>query len=137
MGTTARIIILAGGKAPLCQTIYAHYLLHLHDVIVVTHKKEIEEVYTNITQTAIHNGMLQDSLSKVDPDSVYSVEGQGFQLIPIVHHHHHHQDQHQHQYQQEQKEGKDGTNNNEIQHSPYHHERRLNKPCTRFLRGTE
>jgi hypothetical protein len=123
--------IPGGGKAPLCQTIYAHYLLHLHDLMLVMYKQEIEAVYANITQTAIHNGMLQDSLSKVDPDSVYSVEGQGFQLMPTVHRHD------QHPLEQNEKQ-KDTYHDDEIKHSSYHHlhERHLNKPCTRFLRGS-
>jgi hypothetical protein len=133
-GSNTIILLLGGGKPPLCQAIYAHYLLHLHDLMVVKNKQEIEEVYANITQMAIHNGMLQDSLSKLDPDSVYSVEGQGFQLIPTVHHHYHH-----HYVYQEQNEKHNDTHQDEIQHSSYHdhlHERHLIKPCARFLRGS-
>ena len=71
----------------MCQTIFAHYLLHLHD-LDVGDKEKLEDVYTNITQSAIHNGMLQDSLEEVNPNSDYIVEGAGPQVTPTVHKHH-------------------------------------------------
>lgn len=76
-----------GGHAPKCQTIYAHYLLHLHD-LDVSHKGKIEEVYVNITQAAIDNGMLQDALVRRDPDSVYIVEAAGPRVRPPEHKRH-------------------------------------------------
>jgi hypothetical protein len=118
---------VGGGHGPNCQTVYAHYLLHLQD-LDVAHKKEIEAVYTNITQAAIHNGMLEDSLREVDPQSYYFVEGTGFRLTPVLHHHN------DNNIMNEQ--GGDTA-----KHSPYHHRyyylrtRKLKKPCTgnRFL----
>ena len=71
----------------MCQTIFAHYLLHLHD-LDVGDKEKLEEVYANITESAIHNGMLEDSLDKVDPDSDYIVEAAGPRVPPTVHKHH-------------------------------------------------
>lgn len=76
-----------GGHHPLCQTIYAHYLLHLHD-LDVGDKEKLEGIYTNITQSAIHNGMLQDSLEEINPNSDYIVEGAGSRVLPTVHKHH-------------------------------------------------
>lgn len=61
--------------------------MHLRD-LDVAHKAEIEEVYVNITEAAIDNGMLEDALLKVDPDSVYVVEGAGPRVRPTVHKHH-------------------------------------------------
>lgn len=78
---------LGGGHHPLCQTVFAHYLLHLHD-LDVGDKKKLEEVYSNITQIAIHNGMLQDSLEEINPNSDYIVEGAGPRVTPTVHEHH-------------------------------------------------
>lgn len=76
-----------GGHAPICQTIYGHYLLRLEELDVV-HKAQLEEVYVNVTQAAIDNGMLQDSLDSIDRDSVYLVEGAGPRVQPTVHKHH-------------------------------------------------
>ncbi|CAB9498823.1 expressed unknown protein [Seminavis robusta] len=135
----------AGSQAPLCQTIYAHYMVHLmhQDLGILSEqqRKELETVYTNVTQTAIHNGMLQDSLRQLVPDSPYFVEGQGFRLTPMTHHHH----------QSDKDESTNSSSNiSNAEHpttmkhySPYHHhhhERLLlnqnKKPCTRrFLRG--
>lgn len=75
-----------GGYHPMCQTIFAHYLLHLHD-LEVGDKAKLEEVYVNITQSAIHNGMLEDSLDALDPDSEYIVEAAGPLISPTVHTH--------------------------------------------------
>ena len=59
----------------------------MHD-LDVAHKEQIENVYVNITEAAIDNGMLEDALKRVDPDSVYVVEGAGPHVRPTVHKHH-------------------------------------------------
>ena len=126
----------AGGQAPLCQTIYAHYLLHLYE-INVQHQQQLEQLYSNVTQTAIHNGMLQDQLTALVGTSVYSVEGQGFRLTPSLGPHHHHQ--------QQQDDDTTTTTSTGIKHSSYHqndehrnlNKNKNNKPCTRFLRSNQ
>ena len=54
----------------------------------VNRKDVLEEVYTNVTQAAIDNGMLQDALLLRDPDSIYIVEAAAPQIRPETYHKH-------------------------------------------------
>lgn len=55
--------------------------MHLQD-LDVEHKKQITEVYVNITQAAIDNGMLEDSLLEIDPGTNFTIEGAGEHVRP-------------------------------------------------------